>query len=75
MAISYNLYKEIPQVTDKLYHMMLYRAYLTWAGFTLTTLVVIGTDCIGRYKSNYYTIMTTTAPSKNKNIKDNTKFI
>ena len=36
---------------------MLYRA-----GFELTTLVVIGTDCIGSYKSNYHTIMTTTAP-------------
>ena len=22
---------------------------MTWAGFELTTLVVIGTDCIGRY--------------------------
>jgi hypothetical protein len=31
-------------------------------GFKLTTLVVIGTDCIGKYKSNYHTIMTTTAP-------------
>jgi hypothetical protein len=25
-------------------------------------LLVIGTDCIGSCKSNYYTIMTTTAP-------------
>ena len=33
-----------------------------WAGFELTTLVVIGTDCIGSYKSNYHTITTTTAP-------------
>jgi hypothetical protein len=24
--------------------------------------LVIGTDCIGRYKSNYHTIMTTLAP-------------
>ena len=44
----------------KLYHIMLYRVYLVWTGFELTTLVVIGTDCIGSYKSNYYTIMTTT---------------
>ena len=28
----------------------------------LITLVVIGTDCIGSYKSNYHTIMITTAP-------------
>jgi hypothetical protein len=26
-------------------------------------LVVIGTDCIGSYKSNYYTIMTMMAPN------------
>jgi hypothetical protein len=25
---------------------MLYRVHLSWAGFELTTLVVIGTDCI-----------------------------
>ena len=30
--------------------------------FKLTTLVVIGTDFIGNYKSNFHTIMTTTAP-------------
>ena len=28
----------------------------------LSTLVVIGTDYIGSYKSNYHTIMTTTTP-------------
>jgi hypothetical protein len=27
-----------------------------WAGFELTTLVVIRTDCIGSYKSNYHAI-------------------
>jgi hypothetical protein len=35
-------------------------------GFELTTLVVIGTDCIGSCKSNYHTIITTMAPSMNK---------
>jgi hypothetical protein len=30
--------------------------------FELTTLVVIGTDCLGSCKSNYHTIMTTTVP-------------
>jgi hypothetical protein len=33
-----------------------------WSGFELTTLVVIGIDCIGSGKSNYHTITTTTAP-------------
>ena len=33
-----------------------------WTGLELTTLVVIGTDCVGSYKSNYHAITTTTAP-------------
>ena len=33
-----------------------------WAGFELTTLMVIGTDCIGSFNSNYHTITTTRAP-------------
>jgi hypothetical protein len=31
-----------------------------WAGFEFTTLLVIGTDCIGSCKSNYHTITITT---------------
>ena len=40
------------------YHIMLYRIHFVWAGFELTMLVVIGTDCIGICKSNYHMIMT-----------------
>jgi len=51
----------LPQVTDKLYHIMLYTS--PWAWFELTTSVVIGTDCIGSCKSNYHTITATTTPN------------
>ena len=40
---------DLPQVTDKLYHIML--CTLPWSRFKLTTSVVIGTDCIGNCKS------------------------
>jgi hypothetical protein len=45
---------------------MLNQVHLAWARFKLTMLVVIGTDCIGSYISNYHTIMATTAPNKNR---------
>jgi hypothetical protein len=37
-------------------------------GLELTTLVVIGTDCIGSCRSNYQTIMSMTALNSIKNI-------
>ena len=48
---------DLSQVTDKLYHIMLY----CLSGIELTTLVVIGSDCIVSYISNYHMITTTTA--------------
>jgi hypothetical protein len=51
---------DLPQITDKFYHIMFYQVHLSWAGFELT-LVVIDTDCIGNCKSNYHTITTRTA--------------
>ena len=52
---------DLPQVTDELYHIMLYIS--PSAGFELTTSVVIITDCIGSCKSNYHMITTMMAPS------------
>ena len=50
---------DLSQVTDTLYHIMLYT--LPWSRFELTTSVAIGTDCIGSCKSNYHAITATTA--------------
>jgi hypothetical protein len=47
---------DLSQVTGKLYRIMLYWEHLFLAGFELTTLLVMGSDCIGRYKTNYHTM-------------------
>jgi hypothetical protein len=59
-VISWRSVLLVEQVTDKLYHIMLYT--LPWSRFELTTSVVIGTDCIGSCKSNSH--MITTAPHR-----------
>ena len=66
---------DLRHISDKLDHIMLHRVYPLWAGFELTTLVMISTDCIDSCKiqlpydhnhdgpcDNYHTITTTTAP-------------
>jgi hypothetical protein len=41
---------------------MLYWVHLAWMGFILTALVLIWTDCIGSWKSNYMYHTTTMTP-------------
>jgi len=53
---------DLPQVTGKLYHIMLYT--LPWSRYELTTSVMICTDYIGSCKFNFHNITTTTAPQK-----------
>ena len=45
-----------------------------WAGFEVTTLVAIYTDCIGSGKSNNHTIRTTTALKDFRREDSNTNF-
>ena len=60
---------DLPYVTDKLYHFMLYQVHLVWAEFELATLAVIDTDCIRSCNSNNHMITITTAPLNQWHIK------
>ena len=51
----------LSQVIDKLYHIMLHRGRLALSVVQTHNFSDDGTDCTGSCKSNYHTIMTTTA--------------
>ena len=54
---------ELSQISDKLDHVMLYRAHLTYErDSNSTTWIVICTDCSSSRKSNNHTIATTVCP-------------
>ena len=47
---------ERPEKTTDYYDIILHRVHVAWAGFELTTSVVMGIDCKGSCPSNYHAI-------------------
>jgi hypothetical protein len=57
---------DLPPVTDKPDHIMLYQVYFACTGFELATSVMIYTDYIGSCKFNYHTVTTVDKGKLNK---------
>jgi len=49
-------WRKTSHVTEKRYHIMLYRVHMSCVGFELIPLIVIVTDCTCSCASNYHTI-------------------
>ena len=54
---------DLPQVTDKRNHIILYWVHIAMSVIQDPSLDVIRADCIGSYKYNNHMITTTTTPS------------
>jgi hypothetical protein len=54
---------DLPQVTDKLYHIILYREHPCHETVQTNYFSDDVTHCTGSYKSNYHTKMNTTHPT------------
>jgi hypothetical protein len=58
---------DLQQVTDKMYHIMVYVIHIAWERFDLTTLVLTCTEYIYSYKYNYHNDDDHYGPGLNQN--------